>query len=437
MEGQDTQAYRRYRALLFLIIGACYLVVFFHRNAVGVVAVDMMADLGVGAGIMGLLSAGYFYPYALMQLPTGILSDTWGARKTAASFMLIAAVGSLVFGASNASSGVLVGRVLVGVGVSTIYVCALKLIADWYHGTEFATMNSLLVSVGGLGLMVSTVPLAWLSNLYGWRTPFVATAVVTLALIAVVWVYVKDTPDEHRAGIGGIVRTPVTWNTMKASVRTILGARAFWPANIWLMSSFSLYIAFGGLWGGPYLMHVYGMSKVEASTVLLMISLSMIFGSPLIGLLSDKVFKCRKRVMVASSAGLVAVLAVFAAFSSSLPVPALYALTLLFGFFAVGAMPVGYASIKDLFPLGMAGTATGIANFFPFMMGGILQTVMGFVLERGGDVDGVYASAAYQHVFFLMVAFAVLAFACSLMVTETSVHCRTRDDMCPCKDKES
>jgi MFS family permease len=419
----DVSTYRRYRALLFAILGACYLVVFFHRNAVGVVAVDMMDDLSVGAGIMGLLSAGYFYPYAFMQLPTGLLSDTWGARKTIASFMVIAAAGSLLFGASSSSGGVLVGRILVGIGVSTIYVCTLKLIAEWYHGNEFATMNSLLVSVGGIGLMVSTVPLAWLSTLYGWRTPFVATAAVTIALIAIVWLYIKDSPDEHLNGKHAEKKVVFTWEAMMGPIRTVLGRKQFWPANIWLMCSFSLYIAFGGLWGGPYLMHVYGMSKIAASKILLMIAIAMIVGSPLIGIFSDKVVKCRKRVMMSTSVGLIVTLALFAAFVDTLPLWGRYVLMLLFGLFAVGAMPVGYASIKDLFPKKMAGTATGLGNFFPFIMGAVLQPLLGYILEANGKVGDAYTSSGYQYAILVLLGCSVVAFVCSLFVTETSPHC--------------
>ncbi|HHN81463.1 MAG TPA: MFS transporter, partial [Methanomicrobia archaeon] len=412
MAEEMTRSYRQYRALLFIVLGACYLIVFFHRNALGVVAVDMMDDLGVQAALMGLLSAGYFYPYAFMQLPTGLLSDSWGARKTIVSFLAIAAAGSLLFGASSGSGGVLVGRILVGIGVSTIYVCTFKIIADWYHGTEFATMNALLVSVGGIGLMISTVPLAWLSTLYGWRTPFVATGIITLALVAVVWLFVKDSPEEHRSGRGTAPHPNATWEAMKRTVATIVGSRRFWPANIWMMCTFSIYIAFGGLWGGPYLMHVYGLTKIEASRILLMIAVAMIVGSPLLGVLSDRIFKLRKRMLSASSALLATTFTIIILFIDTLPMAALYVLTLCIGLFAVGIMPVGYASIKDLFPRTMAGTATGIANLFPFLVGALLQPSLGLVLEAVGKNGGVYTAAAYQYAFCILLACSLVAFVC-------------------------
>lgn len=415
---------RRYRALLFILLGACYLTVYFHRNAVGVVALDMMSDLKIDAAVMGMLSAGYFYPYAFMQLPTGILTDSWGPRKTLVSFLVLSAVGSFLFGMSYSSSGVLVGRILVGIGVSTVYICTLKLISQWYHGDEFATMNSLLVAIGGVGLLASTVPMAWASDIYGWRMPFVATGAITVVLIIIAWLFVHDSPHARIRDNEGPPRHPRL--SVKNAVLTILGSRRFWPACIWLMCSFSLYIAFGGLWGAPYLMHVYGLSKADASGILMMIAFGMIVGSPAVGLLSDKVLKRRKPVHIASSLLLVAIMALFVTWTDSLPLFSLYILMFLFGIAAVGALPVGYASIKDLFPVEMAGTTTGIANLFPFLLGAVLQPIMGYILEQFGKNGDTYSVTGYQYAISVLLVCAVVAFICSFFIKETSSH-RTRE----------
>ncbi len=178
--------FKEYRLLVFLVIGLCYLLVFFQRIAPAVVALDMMSDLKAGAVLIGFLASGYFYPYAIMQLPAGILSDSWGPRKTITLFFLIAAVGSVILGLSMNISSAIFGRVLVGLGVSTLYVCALKILSQWYKGEEFATMTGFLIAIGGVGLLVSTIPLALLSNAVGWRIPFVLTGAITLMLALLV-----------------------------------------------------------------------------------------------------------------------------------------------------------------------------------------------------------------------------------------------------------
>lgn len=411
---------RRYSVILFILLCFLRCMLSFHRSAVGVVAVDMMNDLKVDAALLGLLSAGYFYPYAIMQIPIGLLSDSQGARKTITIFLSIAALGSLLFGISKSPSGVLFGRILVGIGVSTIYVCTLKLISQWYHGDNFATMNSLLVSIGAIGLLISTVPLAWLSDLYGWRMPFIMTSAITVVLIVFVWLCIHDSPESRNNNKKNVTlhsRPP-----LKKSIFTILSSKRFWPPCIWLMCSFSLYIAFGGLWAAPYFMHVYGLTKIEASRILMMIAFGMIIGSPLIGILSDKIVKRRKPIHIASSTLLVITILIFVLFVDSIPLPILYLLVFCFGIFAVSVMPVGFASIKDLFPKEMAGTASGIANLFPFILGAILQPLMGYILENVGKNGDIYTATAYQYAITVLLICAIVAMISSFFITETSSH---------------
>ena len=66
----------RYRWVIFSILAGGYILVYFHRLCPAVLAVDMMRDLRTTGAITGLLGAAYFYPYAVMQLPAGLLSDS-------------------------------------------------------------------------------------------------------------------------------------------------------------------------------------------------------------------------------------------------------------------------------------------------------------------------------------------------------------------------
>ncbi|HOP41243.1 MAG TPA: MFS transporter, partial [Geobacteraceae bacterium] len=110
----------RYRWLIFWILSAGYILVFFHRLCPAVVAVDMMRDLHASGALVGLLGSAYFYPYALMQIPTGLLSDSWGPRRTISLFLVLACAGSLILGMAPSSAWAVTGRVLVGLGVSTL-----------------------------------------------------------------------------------------------------------------------------------------------------------------------------------------------------------------------------------------------------------------------------------------------------------------------------
>ncbi len=154
-------SFARYRYLIFVLLGTAYLLVFFHRLAPAVVAVDMMADLKTGGALMGLLASAYFYPYALMQIPAGLLSDTWGPRRSVVAFFSVAAAGSILLGFTQNVTMAITARVLVGLGVAMVFIPTLKILTRWFEAHEFSRMTSLLMSLGGVGAFTASTPLAF------------------------------------------------------------------------------------------------------------------------------------------------------------------------------------------------------------------------------------------------------------------------------------
>ncbi|MEJ2428077.1 MAG: MFS transporter, partial [Deltaproteobacteria bacterium] len=141
----------RYRWLIFWILAFSYVLVYFHRLCPAVVAVDMMDDLQASGALLGLLSSAYFYPYALMQLPAGLLSDSWGPRRSISLFFIVAFIGSVMLGMAQSVPLALAGRTLVGLGVAMLFVPTMKILAEWFRIKEFATMTAILMVMGGLG----------------------------------------------------------------------------------------------------------------------------------------------------------------------------------------------------------------------------------------------------------------------------------------------
>src|SRR4030042_3881112 len=161
------------RWIIFILLCFGYILVYFHRLCTGVVATDMMRDLAAGGILTGLLGAAYFYPYALMQLPAGLLSDSWGPRKTINAFFLIAALGSFILGFSVNVASAFIGRLLVGIGVAMLFVPTMKVLSKWFKKEEYSMMAGILVAMGGIGSLIATSPLAVLSNALGWRSSFI------------------------------------------------------------------------------------------------------------------------------------------------------------------------------------------------------------------------------------------------------------------------
>ena len=165
---------RRYRWIIFWVLAFGYILVYFHRLCPAVVAVDMMKDLQTGGGLTGFLSAAYFYSYAAMQLPAGLLSDSWGPRNTITVFFLVAFVGSVLLGYASSAAMAIAGRLLVGVGVAMLFVPTMKILSEWFTPVEFAPMTGILMAMGGIGSLSATTPLVLLSGAIGWRMSFVA-----------------------------------------------------------------------------------------------------------------------------------------------------------------------------------------------------------------------------------------------------------------------
>jgi sugar phosphate permease len=388
-----------------------------------VVALDMQADLQTSGALLGFLAAAYFYPYALMQIPSGLLSDSWGPRKTITVFFALAGAASIFLGTVDSLGLAILARVLVGLGVAMLFVPTMKVMTNWFKTEEFAVMTGVLMAVGGLGAYFAARPLAWLSDIMGWRGSFVIIGAVTLVLAVAVWILVRNSPQDM--GLPA-VNQPAQGSPGKANaiglgqgMKMVLSTGGFWFLAAWFFFSFSIFFSFGGLWGGPYLMQIYGFSKAEAGNILGMMALAMIVGSPIFGWLSDRVFRSRKKVLILASVITLCLTVPLAFFPAAMNRPALYLLCFLLGLFNSAVVIVAFTAAKELFPVEIAGTSVGVANLLPFLGGGVARPIVGAILEAQEKTAAGYSAQAYSRAFLLYFIFAFIALVVSFFLTET------------------
>jgi sugar phosphate permease len=416
----------RYRWLMFWILAAGYVLVNFHRLCTAVVAVDMMRDLAAGGTLVGVLGSAYFYPYAVMQLPAGLLADSWGPRKTITTFFIVAFAGSVLLGAAPSATWAITGRVLVGIGVSMLFVPTMKVLAEWFRLSEFATMTGIFLAMAGLGALTAAAPLAWMSGWIGWRLSFVAVGLATFVLAVLAWVFVRDRPSDlgwpapHQGPAS--VLEPIS---LREGVRRVLTYLPFWPLAAWFFFECSVFFAFGGLWGGPYLMQIHGLDRGQAGEILSMSSLGMMVGSPFLSFASNRIFRARKPVMILTSAITMGLVAILAFRTDSISIPALYLVCAGLGVFSAAAVTIGFTTAKELFPVQIAGTAVGLVNLFPFSGGAVFQPLLGAILESHGRTGGAFTVAAYRASFLTLLGSAAVAFLTSFFLKETLADRRT------------
>jgi len=428
MNPHQTEQLRRFRWIIFLILAFAYLLVYFHRLSLSVVADNLTREFNTTASTLGLLGSIYFYCYAFMQLPAGLLSDSIGPRKTVTFFLLIAAVGSILFGLAPNIETAFIGRILVGFGVSMVFIPTMKILSQWFRPHEFAFMAGILNAVGGIGVFAATGLLAFTTITFGWRLSFELIGGCTFIISVLCWLIVRDRPQDK-----GWVSLNVTDNrktmdtpvgnsqiSLSEGVKRVLSEKHFWPVAAWFFFDCGIFFGFGALWGGPFLMHVYNLSHAETGTVLSMIALGMIIGSPIIGLISDKLLKSRKIPLMICS--LVLTIDIFLLYLDPTGFT-IFTLCIIFFIFSISSsaiVVIGFTTVKELFPVQIAGTSVGTVNLFPFLGGALFMPLLGKILDVYPKTEsGSYAVEGYATLLLILLFAALAAFISTLFMKET------------------
>ncbi len=417
-----------FRWLVFAVLALAYCLVYFHRVSLSVVANDLVKDFNVSASVIGLLGSVYFYCYAAMQIPSGLLSDSVGPRKTVTFSLLIAAVGSLLFGLAPNVTVAVLARAMVGLGVSMVFIPTMKILAQWFRAREFAPMSGFMQAAGGVGVLAGTWLLGLLAMHVGWRASFQIIAGCTLAIIAAAWLIVRDRPtDKGWPSVAEIEghenQTTATAGSrigLRQAMRMVLSERYFWPVGIWFFFDCGIFFGFGSLWSGPYLMHTYGLTKAQAGAILSTIAWGMVIGGPFLGWLSQKVLHSRKKAIMLCMTVLAALLLLATIFPASLSRPMLVAWFFVFSVCSSAVVVVGFTTAKELFPVEIAGTSVGMVNFFPFFGGAVFMPLLGRVLDvYEKSPAGQYPVAAYRVIMLVLLFTAVAALTCTFLMKET------------------
>lgn len=378
------------RRIVFALALASFVLSFFHRTAPAAIAGELTQAFSISAAVLGTLAATYFYVYTVLQIPVGVLADTLGPRKLLAGGSAIAALGSLLFALAPAWELAAVGRTLVGIGVSVAFISILKVSAVWFPANRFATLAGLTMFAGNLGAVIAGAPLAWLVTQASWRTVFVGLAALSALLAVLSWWRVRDRPED--LGLPAVnPAAPATQRLpwMRAVAR-VLANRVTWPAffvNVGVGGSF---LAFAGLWAVPFLQQTRGMSRVDAAQHSSLLLLGVAFGSLLVGLVSDRL-QSRRGVM---RAFVVLYLLSWAPWVLHVDWPhaATLGWFLLMGLLIPG-FTLSWTIAKEANPVEFSGIATAVVNVGIFLGTGVLQPLVGWVLDRGreaGDVAGAW-----------------------------------------------
>ena len=399
-----------------------YLIGFFQRVAPAVITHELTAEFALTAVALGNLSALYFYSYVAIQIPTGVLVDHWGPRRVLTGGGIVAAAGTLLFALAPAYALVGTGRLLVGAGVGVAFVAMLKLATQWIQPAHFALVSGLALACGSMGGVLAGVPLRLAVDAFGWRWVMLAVGALTALLAAATWLLVRDDPRERG------LRSYSTATSGTRPEHSMLGGirEVFRYRNIWLIfvgcgAITGPMLAFGGLWGVPFLVSQYGLTTARAAFLTSVMLVAWAVASPIAGALSERLHRRKLPLLVGGA--LAALLWGVLIFVPRLPYPALIAILVGLGLTS-GVVVIGFAFCKESAPAPLAGTASGIANMGNMLGGMAMQPLIGWLLDLGwdgamsGDVRA-YGFSAYAGGFTLMLVWLVAGLAALAFAHET------------------
>ncbi len=405
-----------------------YLAVFYLRNSPAVMTTELMRDFAITAAQLGNLSAFYFYAYLLMQIPTGVLVDSWGARRLLIGGSLFAALGCVIFGVTDNFGIAATGRAITGAATAVGWVVTLKLATHWFPARRFATLSGIGLMIGNLGALVAQVPLRLLVEQFGWRTVSVASGAVMLGVGALAWLVIRDDPSAR----GYQSHAPVALRSTKhIPLRQLLAGfkDIFRYRNTWLLflaqgGFVGGILSFAGLWGVPYLKLRYDIPLTSAAAVASVMVVCFAVGSPVSGYLSDRIGARKPVYLTGLVTACLGWAVLFYVPGISLPLFIAFAAVTAF---ASGANVLAFAFAKESVPSKFLGTISGAINVGNMLGPTLLQPGIGWVLDRqwGGQMVGgvrAYQVSDYQAAFLLIVSWCVLSCVLASMTRDT--QCR-------------
>ena len=411
---------------VWAVAATFYLAAFYLRSSPAVMTTELMRDFGIGASQLGNFSAVYFYAYIAMQIPTGVLVDSWGARRLLLAGSIVAAIGTCLFGATRSYALASAGRLIVGGATAVGWVVTLKIATHWFPRERFAMLSGLGLMMGNVGALFAQVPLRLLVEQFGWRAVAFGSGALVLAVGAAAWAFVSNDPGDRGLrsyAPSELQRTHLSVGQLLREFPAIFTYRNTWLIFLAQGGFVGAMLSFTGLWGPTYLRQRFALAPRDAAAVCSVMIVCWAVASPIAGYLSDRIGR-RKPIYLGGA--LIAAAGWSTLFFAPLPLAAFTAIAAVTSF-ACGAVVIGFAFAKESVPVHLLGTISGAINVGNMLGPTILQPAIGRVLDHrwaGAMSDGVrvYAVDAFQAGFAMIVAWSLLT--CLLIACTRETRCR-------------
>ena len=406
-----------FRWVVFASVLLTYLFMSSQRTAPGLITEQVMLDFNVTATTIGLLASIQFFVYTGLQIPMGILADRFGPNF----FLMIGAIltgfGTIIYSLGTHEFVLFFARILTGIGDATIWVNMVLILSRWFSAKEFTSLIGVVAATGSLGFLLATVPFSLWVDLLGWRAAFFSTGLLLCLCGILLFIVLVKKPKQSVFEKTNRQREK-TW----VLLRRIASNRQAWALFLCHFGIVGTFVGFIGSWAVPYGMNLYGMTRSDASQLILISLIGALIGSPLFSWISSKL-EMIKRPYIVVHIILSLSWSTFVLFKGN---PPLFLLTLLF--FVIGLMyganALTFAAVRQSFPIKESGIASGFANTGGFLSAVLLPSIFGYVLDHFQFASGSVGEG-YYYGFITPVIFSMIGLIGVIFMKEPKKVIRT------------
>ena len=370
------------RALIFALLAlACGHMLSTLLRTIPAISLDLMAaDFGTSPQTLASLTSIYHFAFAASQIPVGAAMDRFGVRPVSLALLSGTILGALASALATGPESFLFGQFLLGAATSGMLMCPMTLAAKQMSAARFGLWSGVILSIGNVGMLLSSSPLAFVVEHWGWRTGFWISAGFGVVVAVAVFALVPKQPAAHADTSSPLLQM--------AAVLRIGLSRPLRGLIALSLVSLAASLVLRGLWGGPWLMEVKGLSRIEAGNELGLFTIALIVGPLVVGIL-DRNVGHRREVLAVANLLAALFLGLMAAGAPHYPVSELFGvammpsqydgmLLVLIGF-AVSAQPLLYGMTRQLVDAQNAGKALSAINLAFFLGAALMQSATGVV----------------------------------------------------------
>ena len=408
------------KRILICTLGALfYLYDYFVQVTPSVMQPALSDYFHLGLTDFSLMGACFLIPYAIMQIPAGLLLDRYGARRLLTLAALFSALALFLFASTHSFTIALGCRATLGCAAAFSFICAIYLIANWFSHRWFAPLAGVVQTSACIGSLLGLAPIAYAMHHHAWQQVINGMAAFTLALSLLFWWIIEDTPHAQHP-------TPSKQQSaIKDSMATLKHIPQLWWIFAIDLLAWAPVSSIGALWGVPYLMEAKGVNAIQASHWCNAFWIGLAIGSIMIGGISEQLARRRAPIVCCFIIALISSLELAQA-------PTVSSLTIYLALFGLGfsaaTQTLTFSLLKDHAPPPVFGCLSGLNNMASILGGAGTQIAMGILIER--HHHSTLHLLGYQHALLLLPGVAITGLLIStLFIKET--HCQTQPSAAP------